>query len=342
MAVVRLKDVAARANVSIKTVSNVVNGYVHVSESVRTRVEAAISELGYRPNLSARNLRSARSGVLALAVPELSEYFAELASLVQRAAEEQGFTLLIDQTGGVAARERRVLEGIRTHLVDGLILSPISLSARDIAARLDTTPLVLLGERVFGGPADHVAIDNVAAARALVEHLCGRERTRIAAIGVTPTQGLSPARFRLQGYRRAVRAAGLAVEPELIVRVEQWNRQDGADAVRQLLRDGVKFDAIFAFNDWLAIGALHALHEARIAVPDDVAVVGFDDLEAGRFVEPELTTIAPDKLQIAREAVAQVVARSSNVNTPPREIIVPHRLVVRASSGGNARPGSPA
>ena len=334
MAAVRLKDVAARANVSIKTVSNVVNGYVHVSETVRTRVEHAISELGYRPNLSARNLRSARAGVLALAVPELTEYFAELASLIQRAAEEQGFTLIIDQTGGSASREQQILDGIRGHLVDGLIFSPIGLKAKNIASRTDTTPLVLLGERVYGGIADHVAIDNVAAASELVDHLVGLGKSRIAAIGATPTPGLSPARFRIEGYRRALKKAGLEVDPELIVRVERWNRQDGADAVRQLLVDKVPFDAVFALNDWLAIGALHALHEARITVPDEVAIVGFDDLEAGRFLEPELTTIAPDKNQIALQAVTQLTARLSKVDAPPQEILIPYRLIVRQSSAG--------
>lgn len=336
MAVVRLKDVAARANVSIKTVSNVVNGYVHVSETVRTRVEEAIAELGYRPNLSARSLRSARAGVLAFAVPELTEYFAELASLVQRASEEQGFILIIDQTGGLAARERQILDGIRGQLVDGLIFSPIGLSARDIAARSDKTPLVLLGERVYGGLADHVAIDNVAAASELIDHLATLGRSRIAAIGPTPTPGLSPARFRLQGYRQGLKRRGLKADAELIVRVEQWNRQDGADAVRQLLASRVSFDAIFAFNDRLAIGALHALHEARIRIPDDVAVVGFDNIDAGRYVEPELTTIAPDTSEIATQAVTQLMARLASAETPPQEILVPYRLIVRQSSAARA------
>ncbi len=332
MAVVRLKDVAARASVSIKTVSNVVNGYEHVSEAVRTRVERAIAELGYRPNLSARSLRAGRSGVIALAVPELSEYFAELASLIQRAAEEEGFTLLIDQTAGNAGRERQVLEGIRAHLVDGLIFSPLALGAKDIAARQDTTPLVLLGERVFGGPADHVAIDNVAAAEEVVTHLLELGKSRIATIGSRPHR-LSPARFRLDGYRRALRRAGLALRPELVVRVERWHRQDGADATRRLLEGGVDFDAIFAFNDWLAIGALHTLHKARVAVPGEVAVVGFDDIEAGKFVDPELTTIAPDKDKIASLAVRQLLARIDGTSaSAPLETVVSHRLVVRSSS----------
>ncbi|MFD0660854.1 LacI family DNA-binding transcriptional regulator [Thermocatellispora tengchongensis] len=122
---VGLKDVARLAGVSVKTVSNVVNGYVHVTPKTRARVERAIKELNYRPNLSARNLRRGRSGIIALAVPELDiPYFAELARLIVAAAEEHGLTVLIDQTGGSRHREQQVAEGIRDQLIDGLIFSP--------------------------------------------------------------------------------------------------------------------------------------------------------------------------------------------------------------------------
>ncbi|MBM0259289.1 LacI family DNA-binding transcriptional regulator, partial [Micromonospora sp. 4G55] len=167
----RLKDVAERAGVSVKTVSNVVNGYLHVRPDTRARVEEAIAELNYRPNLSARNLRKGRTGVIALAVPELDiPYFAELARHVVTAAAERGWTVLIDQTGGGAERERVAAAGIGDHMIDGLILSPLALTAEDLAG-LDGTPMVLLGERVDHGPADHVAIDNVAAAREITAHL---------------------------------------------------------------------------------------------------------------------------------------------------------------------------
>ena len=128
-----LKDVARLAGVSVKTVSNVVNDYEHVTPKTRARVEQAIKELNYRPNLSARNLRKGRSGIIALAVPELDiPYFAELARLIVTAAEERGLTVLIDQTGGNREREQLVAEGIRDHLIDGLIFSPLALTADDL------------------------------------------------------------------------------------------------------------------------------------------------------------------------------------------------------------------
>jgi DNA-binding LacI/PurR family transcriptional regulator len=160
---VRLKDVALRAGVSVKTVSNVVNGYEHVTDRTRSRVKQALDELGYRPNLSARSLRTGRTGLIAIAVPRLDQpYFAELAGCVVRAAERHGLTVLIDQTDGLPDRERLVVSGIRPHSIDGLIFSPLALGEADLRAADLATPLVLLGERIFDGGADHVAIDNVA------------------------------------------------------------------------------------------------------------------------------------------------------------------------------------
>jgi len=203
----RLKDVAERAGVSVKTVSNVVNGYVHVRPDTRARVMEAIAALDYRPNISARNLRRGRTGIIALAVPELDiPYFAELAKHVVSAAARHDWTVLIDQTSGDPEQERLVASGIRDHMIDGLIFSPLALAGADLDASAKATPMVLLGERVAHGAADHVAIDNLAAARDLTEHLVGLGRRRIAAIGAQHTAEAATARLRLAGYGEALRA----------------------------------------------------------------------------------------------------------------------------------------
>ncbi|PZF89481.1 LacI family DNA-binding transcriptional regulator, partial [Micromonospora deserti] len=317
----RLKDVAERAGVSVKTVSNVVNGYVHVRPDTRARVEEAIAELNYRPNLSARNLRKGRTGVIALAVPELDiPYFAELARHVVTAAAELGWTVLIDQTGGGREQERVAAAGIGDHLIDGLIFSPLALTAEDLVG-LDGTPMVLLGERVDHGPADHVMIDNVAAAREITAHLIGLGRRRIAAIGSQRTPEGASARLRLAGYTAALSEAGMAYDERLVAPAPAWHRADGATAMRALLASGVRPDAVFCFNDTLALGALRALHEAGLRVPEDVAVAGFDDIEDGRFSVPTLSTIAPDKERIARLSVELLANRLDGDRTaPPREL----------------------
>ncbi|RKN44231.1 LacI family DNA-binding transcriptional regulator [Micromonospora endolithica] len=331
----RLKDVAERAGVSVKTVSNVVNGYVHVKPDTRARVEEAIAELKYRPNLSARNLRKGRTGVIALAVPELDiPYFAELARHVVTAAAELGWTVLIDQTGGGREQERVVAGGITEHLIDGLIFSPLALTAEDLAG-LDGTPMVLLGERVDRGPADHVGIDNVAAAREITAHLIGLGRRRIAAIGSQRTPEGASARLRLAGYAAALADAGLDFDETLVAPAPAWHRAEGAVAMRSLLSLPVRPDAVFCFNDTLALGALRALHEAGLRVPEDVAVAGFDDIEDGRFSVPTLSTVAPDKERIARLAVELLADRIDGDRTAsPRELPAPYRLELRESTQG--------
>ncbi|MEO3777054.1 LacI family DNA-binding transcriptional regulator [Micromonospora sp. B11E3] len=329
----RLKDVAERAGVSVKTVSNVVNGYQHVRPDTRARVERAIAELNYRPNLSARNLRKGRTGVIALAVPELDiPYFAELARHVVTAAAELGWTVLIDQTGGGREQEHKAASGIGDHLIDGLILNPLALTAEDLAD-LDGTPLVLLGERVDHGPADHVVIDNVAAAREVTAHLVALGRRRIAAIGAQRNPEGASARLRLAGYAAALDDAGIGYDERLVAPARGWHRADGAAAMRDLLATGVRPDAVFCFNDTLALGALRALHEAGLRVPADVAVAGFDDIEDGRFSIPTLTTIAPDKERIARLAVELLANRlDGDRQAPPRELSAPYRLTPREST----------
>src|SRR5882757_5954751 len=194
-----LKDVALLAGVSMKTVSNVVNDYPFVTPETRAKVQRAIETLDYRPNLSARMLRGGRTGLVALAVPEIgAPYFAELAEVIVQQAKTHGWTVLIDQTLGDRDTERLVAEGIKSHLVDGLIVSPLTLTAEDIEQRRVTTPLVLLGERLATAPVDHVTIDNVAGARAATEHLLALGRTRIAAIGAQPGQP-GTAALRLKG-----------------------------------------------------------------------------------------------------------------------------------------------
>jgi len=308
--VARLRDVAEAAGVSIRTVSNVVNDYPHVKPEVRSRVQAAIEELGYRPNLAARQLRRGRTGMIALAVPDLQvPYFAELAGHVLRESERRGLTLLIEQTDGDEGRETVLARGTRSQFIDGLILSPLATTPDGLPAGASALPLVLLGERISDPRFDHVAIDNIAAARTATQHLATSGRRRIAAIGVAPRSSSTMADLRLQGYREAMATADLPVDPSLVVETSWFNRQDGYEATLRLLDAGVPFDALFCFTDLLALGAIRALHERGRRVPEDVAVVGIDGSEEGRYSVPSLSSISPDKQDIARKALTLLLDR---------------------------------
>ncbi|MTE17953.1 LacI family DNA-binding transcriptional regulator [Streptomyces sp. TRM43335] len=332
-----LKDVAARAGVSVRTVSNVVNGSASVSERTRERVQRALDELGYRPNLAARSLRAGRTGLVGLVIPELhSPYFGELAGLVVEAAQRRSWTVIIDQTHGRADEERRLLEGTHAPIVDGLIISPWALGAEELAERAGATPMVLLGERDPGRLADHVAVDNVLAADEATRHLLDAGRRRIAAVGPQPGLRNGTAEQRLAGYRRALRRAGVTPDPALEVPVPTLHRAAGARAMARLLDGGGPVpDAVFAFSDELALGVLLVARERGIGVPEDLAVVGFDDIEDGRYANPSLTTVSPDKAQIAERALQCLADRvySPGAAVPPQRITVPHRLVARESTG---------
>src|SRR5690606_7799791 len=228
-----------------KTVSNVVNGHPHVRPSTREKVERAIAELGYTPNLTARSLRSGRTGAIALAVPELNlSYFAELAGFVIAAAEQAGLVTLVEQTGGDRARELALLRSPRLRMTDGLILAPLGMGQEDAAALEVSFPLVLLGERTFDWPTDHVTMRNVDAARAGTEYLLESGRRRIAVIGENEDEVMGSARLRLRGYREALEAYGIAYDERLVARATLWHRADGARAMRELLDRGVEFDAV--------------------------------------------------------------------------------------------------
>ncbi len=331
-----MRDVAQRAGVSTKTVSNVARGWPPVSQQTEERVKAALEDLGYRMNRSPRMLRTGRSGIIALAVPWLdSPYFAEITSAIVRRAATLDLTVLVEQTDGLPEREQVVVQGLPGQPVDGLIFSPYALGEEDFAGRPMSTPTVLLGERMGPRYGDHVAIDNVAAAHDVVTHLIQIGRQRVAAIGHQSVPGAVTARQRARGYERALHAAGRPVDPALQLTVDSFHRADGAAAMRRLLASGRPFDAVFCFSDLLALGAMHELKKAALRIPEDVAIAGFDDIEEGRYTDPELTTIHPDKEQIARVALDLLTSRlaaADDRGPDLRDVCPPYHLIVRGST----------
>ncbi|GLK17831.1 LacI family DNA-binding transcriptional regulator [Herbiconiux flava] len=333
---ITLHDVARRAGVSIKTVSNVINDFPHIRPETRARVLAAIEELDYRPNLTARGLRSGRSGAIGLIIPDLrNAYFAELAGAVMTAAHQRGLYVLIEQISGYDKEsELAVLRGPRMQMVDGILHSVLTLDDED-AGMLDIpTPLVLLGDRIYGGPTDHVTMPNVAGARAATQHLIGLGCRRVLAFGAHQDEVAGSAALRLRGYLEAIEAAGLPVRPELIVDVHDWHRFDGAEAMRAVIASGLDFDGVVAFNDPLALGALRVVQEAGLRVPDDVAIIGFDDIDETRYSLPTLSTIDPGRDEIAEVAVGWLVERieAPRGSIAPREHETQVRLLKREST----------
>lgn len=348
-----IKDVAARAGVSWRTVSNVIHGHRYLRPETKAKVEAAIAELGYRPRVAARQLRGGRSNLLTLAVPYIAHpYFSSLAHAVVEAAGRQNYVVLIDETLGQAAREERVARGYGSLLTDGIIFSPLSIPVDTLLSMRDATPLVLLGEHTLNPHIDHVVVDNVASTREATEHLISLGRSRIGFLGYLSHGTLGTADLRFEGYEQALTAAGLRVDKSLVIGAAHggpsedvygaegdYSREEGFARAELLVPRIHEFDAIVCANDLLAIGLLHAFRLHGIRVPEDVAVVGWDDSPEGEFTAPTLSTVAPDLDAIAAFAVETLLRRMDDPTASPLGRVAPHRLVIRESTIG---PGHPA
>lgn len=333
-----IHDVARAAGVSIKTVSNVVNDNPKVGPETRLRVHRIIEALGYRPNLSARGLRSGKSGVIGLAVPSLREnYFAELADSVIRAAKKHDIRVLIEQTDGDRQQEISILTGGRMRFIDGLLFSPAEIGQQDVDVLSGDDPIVLLGERIFGGPTDHVTMHNTSSAKAATAHLLEMGRKRIALIGASDSASddTSSANLRERGYRQALAEAAIEEDANLVIRGGKWTRETGLEGVRHLISNSIEFDAIFALNDTLALGALRALINAGLRVPEDVALMGFDNIDEGRFSIPSLTSVDPGRLEIAETAVNMLVERikEKGDRSAPKTVKAGFSIIKRESTG---------
>lgn len=335
---VHLKDIAAYTGVSIKTVSNVVNGkHEHVGAETRALVLEAIQKLNYRPNTAARHLRNAQVSVLAYAFPDLSNpYFANMGHAVATVAAELNYTVLLDYTFAERDKELAILNGMSPHMIDGVILDAHALDVESINEITSHGPIVLLGERLFGAPFDHVLIDNVQAAYIATRHLIDLGRRRIAVIGAQKASSEAPS-LRLQGYQQALAEAHLPLDSSLLMDGGFWHRADGARAMQELLkreREDMP-DAVVCFNDLMALGAMFVIKEAGYRIPEDFAIIGIDDIEDGHYATPALSSIEPDTQEIARLAVTMLIERIKGQRTQaPESIMAPFYLRARASTIG--------
>ncbi|MEW2409815.1 LacI family DNA-binding transcriptional regulator [Streptomyces griseoviridis] len=330
-----IQDVARAAGVSAMTVSNVINGHPNVRPATKERVMAAMTRLDYRVNVAARNLRKGRTGTIGLAVPEIDRpYYGRLAAAIIAAAARHGLRVAVEQTGAVRENELEALSLSRNRLYDGLILSTVGLGPADVDRLKVDHPLVILGERIFGGPVDHVAMPNVDGARAATRHLIDRGCRRIALVcgpwtGETDVSGL-----RRTGYAQALEEAGLPVDPDLVRTVDRLTMAAGARAARALASDDPGVDGVFCVTDTVAMGVLRGLADVGARVPDDVKVIGFDDVEESAYLVPSLSTIDPDHDLMAARAVDLLAARIDRPEQPleREEFVSPYRVVAREST----------
>ena len=330
-----IQDVARAAGVSPMTVSNVINGRPHVRESTRQRVVAAMTELDYRVNVAARNLRAGRTYTIGLAVAEIDRpYYGQLAGRIIANAERHDLHVLVEQTGRSRANEVDALALSRNRMYDGLILTAVGLGQADVDLLRVDYPVVILGERIFDGPVDHVAMPNVAGAKAATRHLIDRGCRTIAIVDGPDIGETDVTSLRSEGYRVALHEAGLEYDPDLTFRIPYFTLEDGRRIGHEILDADRGIDGIFCVTDTVALGVLRAFADAGVDVPGKVKVVGFDNINEGEYSVPSLSTIDPDHDLMARAAVGMLVERINDRETvlSPREFVSPFAVVEREST----------
>ncbi|WP_420000372.1 LacI family DNA-binding transcriptional regulator [Streptomyces boninensis] len=330
-----LEEVAARAGVGRGTVSRVVNGSQQVSPETKAAVERAIAELGYVPDRTARALAAGLTDAVALVIPEPEErlfsepYFAAIISGVsaELAASDKQLLLTLNRD---AQERRRLGQYLSGHRVDGVLLVSVHENEPlpDLLRQLEL-PAVLSGRRTAGEAVPYVDSDNVGGAREAVAHLAARGRRAIATIAGPRDMYVGQA--RLAGYREALGEAGLRAREDLVA-YGDFTEAGGRAAARGLLGRAPELDAVFAASDLMAAGALRELRAAGRRVPEDVAVVGFDDSAVARHTEPGLTSVRQPAMEMGRAMVRLLLAEIAERSAEPPHLVLPTELVVRGSS----------
>lgn len=340
-ATVTMKDVADYAGVSKATVSRVLNNDPTVADPLRNRVLKAVKELGYQRNRAARRLRASSSDVIGLVISDIQNpFFVSAISGIEEMAYAHQMSILLCNTGEDPARQEMYLHVMEAEQVAGLILVPSPSTEVKSLRRLAQSgmPIILLDRWVRGFDADVVVVDNERGAYDAVSHLIRLGYTRIAIITGSLLFTTSPA--RQQGYREAIAAAGLPID-EALIKVGDSRLEGGYTAARELMALPNPPQAIFAANNLMTLGALKAIREINIPIPEQVALIGFDDMPWSGELCPPLTAVSQPTYDLGREAVHLLLRRRDDPHAPFRTVTLQTHLIVRESCGAKLRQSKP-
>lgn len=324
-------DVARRAQVSPATVSRVVNGRANVDPALAERVRAAMRDLNYRPNAVARNLRRSRTSMWAVIIADIGNpFFTSLVRGVEDVAQTAGYSVVLCNSDNDEAKEGQYVNAALAEQMAGVIISPTAGSPH-VSRLLDAgVPVVVIDRQTAGADVDTVLVDNEQGAREATGHLAAAGYRRIACI--TGPHGLFTAERRLAGYRAALDEAGLDHEPAL-VRHADFGVAGGHAAMDSLLTAGPRPDAVFVGNNLMTIGAVGRIFDEGVVVPEEMGVVGFDDVPWATLMRPALTTVAQPTYSMGRNAAELLTDRITDPKRPVSTVTLPTELRVRGSSG---------
>lgn len=329
-----MRDVAEKAGVSLTTVSHVINHTRFVSDDVTERVHNAMEELNYRPNELARSLRRGQTNTLGLILPDSANpYFAEIGHAIEATSSSLGYNVILCNTHGAEDKEQHYINVLRNKQVDGILFVATGDKTNSISETLgENFPILLVDRELVGVRTDVIIVDNHQGGLLATRHLLELGHRRIACIS-GPSR-LRPSSERISGYTQALEEAGLAFDPELF-RMGDFHPSSGYQATLALLAVADPPTAVFTCNDLMAIGVIRAASELGRRVPDDLALVGFDDIELASYTIPPLTTISQPIDRMGDLAARTLIQRieEDGLQAPTRQLL-PVELVVRGSCGG--------
>lgn len=334
-----IKDVADFAGVSRATVSRVINNHPYVADDVRDRVHDAMRALGYQPNRSAQRLRANSSDLLGLIIPDIQNpLFQSIVRGVEDAAYAHQMNVILCNTDDNPDKQKAYLRVMQAEHAAGLIVVPTHPGDGSVLApvRAAGIPMVFLDRDVTDFESDTVKVDNERGAYLAVQHLTRLGYHRIGIIA--GTQSLTPGHERLRGAMNALAAAQL--EPDTAwVKVGNFRIESGYELAYELMQAANPPEALFVCNSLMTLGALRALHELGVRIPDEVALVGFDDMPWAGDLNPPLTAVAQPGYELGQQAVELLLKRFAQPDAPYRKVILQPRLIVRQSCGANRRAG---
>jgi LacI family transcriptional regulator len=326
-----MRQVAALAGVSVSTVSHVLNGTRAVPEQTRARVAEAVAATGYTPNSVARSLKRAETRTIGIAIGDIANpHFTAVVDAIEAAARAEGYTVVLVGISESAERESEGLAALVGRRVDGLIVAPSADGGAAALERLRRQAAIVQIDRLANPSCDAVVVANASGARRLVRHLaaCGHRRIGM----LTGLPGLSSTSERIAGYRAGLRDAGLPYDQRLLA-CGEYSAEPARRAAARLLAEADPPTAIFASNNLMTLGAMQALAEHDLSVPDDIALVAFDDFAWSDLFKPRLTTVAQPCREIGQAAVRLLLERLADPDLPPRRVRLPVEIRHRNSCG---------
>ncbi|MCD6318142.1 LacI family DNA-binding transcriptional regulator [Candidatus Aerophobetes bacterium] len=326
-----LKDIGKEIGVSATTVSRALNDKPDISYETKQKIKEVAERLGYSPNALARSLKAKKTGSIGVLIADIADaFFAPIVKGIENTAREMGYSIILCDTSEEYEQEKIALEMMLEKRVDGLLITPSQTEYKDILElKRRKIPFVLIGRYFDLVESDYVITDDIKGAFSAIDHLIKKGHKKI--LFINGPNYISSAKERLVGYKRALQENAILFDKSL-VKEDALKMEDGYRIMKEVLSSGTKFTAVFAYCDFVILGVMQALEEAKLKVPEDIAIVGYDDVAFARFLQVPLTTVHIPKYELGKEAMKLLKKKIEGEIKEPQNVILPTRLVIRKSA----------